>query len=111
MIFADESTGALDPTTGGAILRLLRDAVDRDRVTVVMVSHDKGAAAWSDRLVLLRDGGIVADTPTPDAETIAARLRAVSADAVQAASPGALQTASNDGLRAASAGIRRAAAW
>ena len=77
VVFADEPTGALDPTTGGQILGLLREAVDRDGLTVVMVTHDPIAAAVSDRLVLLRDGRVVADAPTPDAATIAARLRAV----------------------------------
>jgi putative ABC transport system ATP-binding protein len=78
VVFADEPTGALDPTTGAQILGLLRAAVDRDGLTVVMVTHDPGAAAVSDRLVLLRDGRVVADAATPDATAIAARLRAVS---------------------------------
>jgi putative ABC transport system ATP-binding protein len=78
VVFADEPTGALDPTTGGQVLRLLRDAVDRDGLTVVMVTHDPLAAAVSDRLVLLRDGRVVADSRTPDAAEIAARLHAVS---------------------------------
>jgi putative ABC transport system ATP-binding protein len=79
VVFADEPTGALDPTTGGQVLGLLRDAVDRDGLTVVMVTHDPAAAAISDRLVLLHDGRVVADTATPDPARIAARLRAVSA--------------------------------
>ncbi|MEU8821779.1 ABC transporter ATP-binding protein [Actinoplanes sp. NPDC048796] len=79
VIFADEPTGALDPATGGQILGLLRGAVDRDGVTVVMVTHDPGAAAWSDRLVLLREGAVTTDTATPDAAAIADRLRAVAA--------------------------------
>jgi putative ABC transport system ATP-binding protein len=82
VVFADEPIGALDPTTGGQVLRLLRDAVDRDGLTVVMVTHDPLAAAVSDRLVLLRDGRLVADSPTPGAAEIAARLRAVSTPAV-----------------------------
>ena len=83
VVFADEPTGALDPTTGGQVLRLLRDAVDRDEVTVVMVTHDPLAAEVSDRLVLLRDGRVVADSPPPDAAEIAARLRAVSTPAAR----------------------------
>jgi len=79
VIFADEPTGALDPTTGAQILGLLRTAADLDRVGVLMVTHDPVAAAWSDRLVLLRDGEVVADGPTPQAEAIAERLRGVSA--------------------------------
>ncbi|GIF74002.1 ABC transporter ATP-binding protein [Asanoa siamensis] len=77
VVFADEPTGALDPTTGGQVLRLLRAAAVRDGVTVVMVSHDPVAAAHSDRLLLLRAGRLVADTPTPDAPAIADLLRGV----------------------------------
>jgi putative ABC transport system ATP-binding protein len=84
VIFADEPTGALDPTTGAAVLRLLRRAVDEDGVTVVMVTHDPAAAAVADRLVLLRDGRIVGDGVTPDARSIAARLRAVSTTRTEA---------------------------
>ena len=79
VIFADEPTGALDPTTGGRILALLRRAVDVDGVTVVMVTHDPAAAAWSDRLVLLRAGTVAADSATPDESTIGAELAAVAA--------------------------------
>jgi putative ABC transport system ATP-binding protein len=61
VIFADEPTGALDPATGGQVLALLRAAVDRDGVTVVMVTHDPVAAAWSDRVVVLGEGALVAD--------------------------------------------------
>jgi putative ABC transport system ATP-binding protein len=78
VIFADEPTGALDPSTGGRILALLRSAVNRRRVTVVMVTHDPLAAAVGDRLVLLRAGQVVDDRPTPDAPTIARLLRTVS---------------------------------
>jgi putative ABC transport system ATP-binding protein len=90
VVFADEPTGALDPTTGGRVLRLLRDAVDREGVTVVMVTHDPVAARISDRLLLLRDGRLVADSATPDVATIAARLAAVSgaAEGTGAAVPG-----------------------
>jgi putative ABC transport system ATP-binding protein len=78
VVFADEPTGALDPTTGGQILRLLRTGVDRHGVAVVMVTHNPVAAEVSDRLVLLRAGRLVGDFPTPDAAAIASRLRAVS---------------------------------
>ncbi|WP_328473686.1 ABC transporter ATP-binding protein [Actinoplanes sp. NBC_00393] len=79
VIFADEPTGALDPATGAQVLRLLREAVDDDGVTVVMVTHDPVAAAWSDRLVLLRSGEIAADDRTPDASAVAERLAGVTA--------------------------------
>jgi putative ABC transport system ATP-binding protein len=85
VVFADEPTGALDPTTGGKVLGLLRRSVDRDGTTVVMVTHDPAAAAWSDRLVLLHAGTVASDGPTPPADAIAGRLRAVSADPAPAA--------------------------
>src|SRR3954468_3655052 len=78
VVFADEPTGALDPTTGAQVVGLLRTAVDTRDVAVVMVTHDPRAAAFSDRLVLLRDGRLVGDGPTPDVEGITARLAAVS---------------------------------
>jgi putative ABC transport system ATP-binding protein len=81
VIFADEPTGSLDPTTGSQILSLLRSSVDTQGVTIVMVTHDPLAAAVSDRLILLRAGQIVQDGPTPDAAAIAADLRAVSTPA------------------------------
>jgi putative ABC transport system ATP-binding protein len=77
--FADEPTGALDPETGAQILRLMREAADTRRVTVVMVTHDPLAASMSDRLVLLRAGRIVEDLPTPGTATIARRLHEVAA--------------------------------
>ena len=79
VVFADEPTGSLDPTTGATILRLLRRAVDDEGVTVVMVTHDPGAAATTDRLLLLRAGRLVDDRPTPGAATIAAVLASASA--------------------------------
>ena len=78
VVFADEPTGALDPTTGAQVLGLLRSAVDTRGVTVVMVTHDPLAAASTDRLVLLRDGRLVDDARTPAAAEIAARLAVVS---------------------------------
>ncbi|HZA87021.1 MAG TPA: ABC transporter ATP-binding protein [Acidimicrobiales bacterium] len=77
VVFADEPTGALDPTTGHHVLELLRSAVEDRGVTVVMVTHDPLAASVSDRFILLRAGRVVADRATPDAATIASELRAV----------------------------------
>jgi putative ABC transport system ATP-binding protein len=74
VIFCDEPTGALDSSTAAQVLGLLRQAVDVDRQTVVMVTHDPIAAAYADRVVLLADGRIVDDLTAPGAEQIAERL-------------------------------------
>jgi ABC-type sugar transport system ATPase subunit len=74
VIFCDEPTGALDSQTAAGVLDLLRDAVDHDGQTVVMVTHDPIAASYADRVVLLADGVVVHDTPAPGVTAIAEML-------------------------------------
>jgi putative ABC transport system ATP-binding protein len=56
LILADEPTGSLDSTTGHSILELLRKCCDAHGATVLMVTHDRGAAEVGDRLIRLKDG-------------------------------------------------------
>jgi putative ABC transport system ATP-binding protein len=65
VLFADEPTGNLDSEAGAGILELLRDAVDIDGQTTLMVTHDPRAAAAADRVLYLTDGRIVADLAQP----------------------------------------------
>lgn len=58
LLLADEPTGNLDSRTGASILDLLREAVRSRGVTLVLVTHDMGVAAFADRIVHLRDGQI-----------------------------------------------------
>ncbi len=74
VLFADEPTGALDVATGHDVLALLREIVDRDRHTVVMVTHDPVAAAYADRVLLLADGRVAGTLEAPTASDVAARL-------------------------------------
>jgi len=74
VIFADEPTGALDTRTGRDVLALLREVVDIDGHTVVMVTHDPVAAAQADRVLLLADGRLVGTLEAPDADEVAERL-------------------------------------
>jgi putative ABC transport system ATP-binding protein len=74
VVFADEPTGALDSRTGRGVLALLREVVDVDGHTVVMVTHDPVAAAHADRVVLLADGRIVGMLEAPDADEVAEHL-------------------------------------
>ena len=64
VLFADEPTGALDIRTGRDVLALLRELVDQEGQTVVMVTHDPAAATYADRVILLDQGRLVAsDSP------------------------------------------------
>ena len=74
VVFADEPTGALDTRTGRSVLGLLRELVDRDGHTVVMVTHDPVAAAYADRVILLADGRLVGTLEAPSADEVAEQL-------------------------------------
>ncbi|MCV0404410.1 MAG: ABC transporter ATP-binding protein [Chloroflexi bacterium] len=58
ILLADEPTGNLDYTTGAEILDLLWDSADRLGQTVVLVTHDARAAAYADRVLVVRDGQV-----------------------------------------------------
>ena len=79
IIFADEPTGNLDSNSGQEVLGFLRSAVDTWGQTVVMVTHDPGAASISDAVVFLRDGRIVGDLTSPTADQILDRMRSLEA--------------------------------
>jgi putative ABC transport system ATP-binding protein len=77
VVFADEPTGNLDSKSSEEVLKLLRQAVDDFGQTVIMVSHDPGAAAYADRLVTLRDGKIVHDAAPGSAEDVIELMKQV----------------------------------
>jgi putative ABC transport system ATP-binding protein len=70
IVFADEPTGNLDSRSGAEILEFLRRAVDETGQTVVMVTHDPGAAAHADTVVFLADGRIVDQMADPTADRV-----------------------------------------
>jgi putative ABC transport system ATP-binding protein len=61
LILADEPTGNLDSRSGDEVVQMLRRAVDDWKQTLVLVTHDPRIAAYSDRIVFLKDGQIVDD--------------------------------------------------
>ena len=82
LILADEPTGALDSRTSVEIMALLQQ-LNRDGMTIVLVTHEHDVAAFASRLVMFRDGRIVSDerqAPT----SAAAALRALDRQPVAA---------------------------
>ncbi len=62
LLMLDEPTSALDLPHQHKTLKIARDLADRDNAAVVVVLHDLNLAAqYSDRLVVLHEGKIVAD--------------------------------------------------
>jgi putative ABC transport system ATP-binding protein len=70
IVFADEPTGNLDSRSGTEVLELLRSSVDDHGQTVVMVTHDPVAAAYTDRVVFLADGKVVDEMRQPSRESV-----------------------------------------
>ena len=74
IVFADEPTGNLDSRSGAEVLTLLRRSVDEFGQTVVMVTHDPVAAAFTDRVLFLADGAVVDEVREPDREIVLDRM-------------------------------------
>jgi putative ABC transport system ATP-binding protein len=60
VLLADEPTGNLDSTRAHELLALLREMVENDGLTILMVTHDHELAnSFADRIVFMKDGRIV----------------------------------------------------
>lgn len=64
LILADEPTGALDTKTSEDIMRLLFE-LNRQGMTVVIVTHEADIATWARRRLVFRDGQIIEDVRQP----------------------------------------------
>jgi putative ABC transport system ATP-binding protein len=79
VVFADEPTGNLDSRSGAEVLLFLRNSVRELGQTVVMVTHDPGAAAYADRVVLLADGRVAGEIDRPDIASVTEALQNLAA--------------------------------
>ncbi len=65
MILADEPTGNLDSRSGTEVLQIFQRLNREQGITIVFVTHDTWIARHTDRVIMLRDGVVVADSPIP----------------------------------------------
>ena len=63
LILADEPTGSLDSASAQNVLELLISLRASRNLTVLMVTHDPGVAAHADRVVAMRDGRVISESP------------------------------------------------
>ncbi|MDQ2755708.1 MAG: ABC transporter ATP-binding protein [Actinomycetota bacterium] len=74
LVFADEPTGNLDSKASTDILAFLRHSVDDVGQSIVMVTHDPGAASYADRVLFLDDGRIVDEMLEPTTARVLERM-------------------------------------
>jgi putative ABC transport system ATP-binding protein len=66
IVLADEPTGNLDSRSGTEVLKIFQEMNRAHGITTVVVTHDPFVARHTDRIIMLRDGVIVADQAVPD---------------------------------------------
>jgi len=59
IIFADEPTAELDTNTGLQVIKLFKELVDREGITILMTTHDPNIIEVSDNVITIEDGEVV----------------------------------------------------
>ncbi len=80
IILADEPTGNLDTKTGLEIIALFQRLNEERGITVLYVTHDGEIARFTRRIIRLRDGKVVEDTPVLEHRHAAEAAAAVAAE-------------------------------
>lgn len=60
VLLADEPTGALDSKTSKNIMKLMQE-LNRQGITIIVITHEDDVAAYADRVIEFRDGRIISD--------------------------------------------------
>ena len=71
LLLCDEPTGALDYNTGKLILQLLQDTCRREKITVLIITHNSALAPMADRLIQFKNGTVISETSNPTPVPIA----------------------------------------
>jgi putative ABC transport system ATP-binding protein len=66
LILADEPTGNLDTQTSVEIMRSFQQLNEERGITILLVTHEPDIAAYSKRLVRLKDGRVLYDGPSAE---------------------------------------------
>ncbi|HHT9107678.1 MAG TPA: ABC transporter ATP-binding protein [Candidatus Wunengus sp. YC63] len=64
LLLADEPTGNLDSITSTEVMNVLNDLNHNMGITIVLVTHESDIAKHARRVVVLKDGEVLSDTPS-----------------------------------------------
>jgi putative ABC transport system ATP-binding protein len=78
LLLADEPTGMLDSATAAEVMSIFQD-LNRQGITIVLVTHEPEVARFARRAVLFRDGRVVDDRPVGEASEAGASLQEAAA--------------------------------
>jgi putative ABC transport system ATP-binding protein len=67
LLLADEPTGNLDTESSREIMNML-ERLNREGITVILVTHEADIAAYANREILLKDGQVLSDRVTRRAQ-------------------------------------------
>ncbi len=70
LVFADEPTGNLDTKTGERVMAALRKLNREKGHTIILITHESEIAGYADRIITIRDGGIVSDLQNTAVHTV-----------------------------------------
>jgi putative ABC transport system ATP-binding protein len=73
VMLADEPTGNLDTRTSAEIIAVLQ-RLNREGLTIILVTHESDIAAYASRVLTFRDGRLLGDTAVPQPADAAAAL-------------------------------------
>lgn len=65
LLLCDEPTGALDYSTGKAILKLLQDMSRQKGMTVIIITHNGALTAMADRVIRVKNGAVISEELNP----------------------------------------------
>ena len=58
ILYGDEPTGALDSDSATELLETMKDLNEKDKVSILMVTHDPYSASYAQRILFIKDGKI-----------------------------------------------------
>ncbi len=64
LLLADEPTGNLDSATSAGVMNVLCDLNHKTGITIVLVTHETDIARYARRVIVLKDGKVLSDTPS-----------------------------------------------